>query len=264
MPLPMFRSRRRRRLMAEPLAPELREHLEPLPFYRRLTDDHRARLDGLVNVFLREKRFEGCNGFEITDQVRAVVAAQACLLLLGHDKPSFYRTLRTILVYPDRYVVPSAQRMPDGSIASGGQVRLGESWLRGAVVLSWADALRGALAHDDGHNLVFHEFAHQLDGEDNNMNGAPILRKDECYGPWARTLSSEFDNLRRDLAAGRLTEINPYGSTNPAEFFAVLTESFFERPATLREKHPELYESLRCYYNQDPASRPLAPAQADP
>lgn len=139
-------------------------------------------------------------------------------------------------------------------VLEGEQVRLGEAWRDGAVVLSWDDVLAGAADIRDAQNVVLHEFAHQLDHEDGTGDGAPVLAKRSQYVAWARVLGAEFEQLRRDSQSGRKTVLDSYGATNPAEFFAVATECFFEKPVRLHRKHPELYEQLMEFYQQDPGS----------
>ncbi len=140
-----------------------------------------------------------------------------------------------------------------GGLIAGEQGRLGEAWGQGVVVLSWDDVRRGAADMRDGQNVVLHEFAHQLDQEDGAADGAPILPGRSRYVAWARVLGAEYEQLRRDASRGRPSVLDDYGATNPAEFFAVATECFFEKPGLLRRRHPELYEELRAYYRQDPA-----------
>jgi Mlc titration factor MtfA (ptsG expression regulator) len=182
------------------------------------------------------------------------IAAQAALLLLHRARPTYFPSVKSILVYPHAYVVPTQQVGPGGMVTEGNQVRLGESWTRGNVVLSWRDALHGALDAGDGHNLVLHEFAHQLDSEWGGMEGAPELTRKGCMASWARVLGDEYKNLRRAAIHGHDTLLNRYGATNPAEFFAVVTEAFFEQPRAMRDRHPDLYHQLACFYNQDPAA----------
>ena len=177
--------------------------------------------------------------------------AQACLLLL-HRESHDYPGLDSILVYPHAYLAPTTEVAPGGIVVEGSSARLGESWVRGVVVLSWDDVISGARDRAHGHNVVLHEFAHQLDQEDGRADGAPILEHRGLYTAWARILSGEFERLRREVGAGRPTDIDPYGATNPAEFFAVVTEAFFERPAALKRRHPELYAELELFYKQDP------------
>lgn len=221
----------------------------------RLSSEDQHELAGHVQVFLTEKRFEGCGGLQITDEMRVTIAAQACILLL-HRQTDYYPQLVSILVYPAAYVVPGGARTPDGFVADEPQARLGESWRRGVLVLAWDSALAGAVDAHDGHNVVLHEFAHQLDQESGVGNGAPLLPRRSMYVVWARVLGHEFDALVRDVERHHRTLIDQYGATNPAEFFAVVTEVFFEKPRQLRSKYPELYLQLQQFYCQDPATPP--------
>lgn len=225
-----------------------------VPAYGRLSREDRAELRGHLLVFLDEKKFEGCGGLEMTDEVRVTIAAQACMLLL-HRETDYYPQLKTILVYPSRYFSVESRPVGGGVMVEGRQTRLGESWHRGPVVLSWDDVRRGASDPDDGRNVTLHEFAHQLDSEDGDTDGAPALQRAAMYGPWARVLQGEYDVLRADLEKHRKTFIDAYGATNPAEFFAVITEAFFEQPKQLQKKHRALYEQLVGFYGQDPAGR---------
>ncbi|MEW6271587.1 MAG: M90 family metallopeptidase [Thermodesulfobacteriota bacterium] len=249
-----LRERRRRRLRAAPLPPAWRAIVErSFPLFSRLTEDDRNELLAHVQVFLDEKKFEGCGGLVIDDEIRVTIAAQACLLLL-HREPHYYPRLVTILVYPHPYVAKVRQRLPGGVVLEGDSGRLGESWVDDVVVLAWDAVRSGASDASDGHNVVLHEFAHQLDQEDGTSNGAPILERRSRYVAWARILGAEFAALQRAAASGLATDIDPYGATNPAEFFAVVTEAFFERPDALKRKHPELFDELREFYRQDPTT----------
>lgn len=252
-----FRERRRAKVRERPFPPAWLAIIEKnVPFYRRLPDVDRAELLGDVQVFLEEKTFEGCGGLELTDEIRVTIAAQACILLL-HRETDDYPDLEVILVYPSTYVVRGEVRAEGGIVIEGAHARLGESWNRGMVVLAWDSVLAGASDMRDGHNLVFHEFAHQLDQEDGAADGAPVLPKACMYTAWARVLGAEFDHLLRQGASMRRPLIDLYATTNPAEFFAVVTEVFFERPRELKARYPELYEQMLLYYQQDPASLPL-------
>ncbi|HEX5725341.1 MAG TPA: M90 family metallopeptidase [Longimicrobiaceae bacterium] len=250
------RNRRRGRLRAQPFPPEwLRIVEKNVPMYRRLSEEDRRALLGHVHVFLAEKRFEGCGGLELTDEIRVTIAAQACVLLLRLQDNDYYSRLRSILVYPRGYIAHQATQ--DGHVVhEGPSARLGESWADGAVVLSWQDARAGAANAGDGANVVLHEFAHQLDQEDGAADGTPELESFAAYLPWARVLSEEYLALRRAARKGGGTVLDRYGTQNEAEFFAVATEAFFEKPALLQRRHPELYEELKDYYNQDPAANP--------
>ncbi len=233
-----------------------------VPHFERLSRVDRTELLGKMQVFLAEKKFEGCKGFEVTEEVRVTIAAQACVLLL-HRETDFFPDLETILVYPQAYVAPSRRVGPDGVVIEGPEARQGESWSHGVVVLSWHDVRHGAADINDGHNLVFHEFAHQLDSEYGDGDGAPALPRRSMYIAWARVLGQEFAELTEDVAQHRRSLIDAYGATNPAEFFAVVTEVFFEKPRQLRRQHPALYAQLQAFYLQDPAALPGATTSAE-
>ena len=213
-----------------------------VPLYNRLPEPLKEQLHGLVNVFIAEKRFEGCGGLEMTDEIKVTIAAQASMLLLNR-RPTYFPKLRTILVYPHTYVAKQNGR---------DSVRLGESWQNGPVVLTWDSVKGGARNVHDGKNVVLHEFSHQLDQEDGSADGAPILESRSCYATWARVLSEEYDRLRAKKKKFRRSVLNKYGATNPAEFFAVATEAFFEKAKQMKKKNPELYEELKTYYKLDP------------
>jgi hypothetical protein len=247
-----FRERRRRRLREAPFPSAWLAIVERnVALYRHLPGKDRSELLGHIQVFLAEKKFEGCGGLEMNDEIKVTIAAQACVLLLHRDA-HYYPRLRSILVYPHAYVAKSAERLPGGIVSEGASARLGESWVGDLVVLSWDDARSGASDLASGHNVVLHEFAHQLDQEDGVADGAPVLERRNEYVAWARILSGEFEQLRSEAARGLPTDLDPYGATNAAEFFAVATEAFFTKPGRLKRKHPELYEELRSFYKQDP------------
>jgi Mlc titration factor MtfA (ptsG expression regulator) len=247
-----FKRRRRERLKAAPFPPEWDRILRKnVPLYGRLGEADRKELQGHIEVFLAEKHFEGCGGLALSDEIKVTIAAQACLLLL-HRETDVYHRLITILVYPHAYVARSLEPIGGGVVLEGTTARLGEAWTDGVVVLSWDDVRAGAADIHDGHNVVLHEFAHQLDQEAGAADGAPVLEHRSQYVTWARTLGAEYERLRQDAASGRRSVLDEYGATNPAEFFAVATECFFEKPISLRRKHPELYEELKRFYRQDP------------
>ncbi len=222
--------------------------------FDKLSKKEREQLQGDILVFLGTKEFEGCAGLEVTDTMKLFVASQACLLLLNRET-RVYPGLKTILMYPEAYEAPSKEVLPGGVVAEGTQARLGESWTRGHVVLSWDDVKRGAADVNDGHNVVLHEFAHQLDQQSGDANGTPVLKARSHYLAWGRVFSEDYLALREATEKGKATFLDKYGATNEAEFFAVATEFFFERPKKLKEKHPELYAELMGYYQQDPANR---------
>jgi Mlc titration factor MtfA (ptsG expression regulator) len=222
-----------------------------IPLYKHLPQELKTQLHGLINVFLAEKKFVGCGGQEITDEVRVTIAAQACMLL--NRKTNFYPKLKTIYVYPHTYVAKGPMNN-GGLVVEGKSVRLGESWQNGPVVLTWDSVTGGARNIQDGRNVVFHEFAHQLDQEDGSADGAPILESRSCYRNWAAVLSTEYDKLQDKTRRRQRSVIRKYGATNPAEFFAVATEAFFEKPRQMHKKSPELYEELKSFYKTDPLS----------
>jgi Mlc titration factor MtfA (ptsG expression regulator) len=249
-----LKKRRRRRLRAQAIPSEWRSVLaRSLPLFQRLPPDDQNELLGHVQVFLAEKRFEGCGRLELTDEMRLTIAAQACLLLL-HRETDYYPQLSTILVYPSSYVMPDERHLEGPIWEEGGVSLLGHTARRlGTIVLAWDAAKHGATNSVDGQNVVLHEFAHQLDFEDFATDGAPALATRAEYVTWARVMNREFKALRAADEAGRPAVLDTYGATNPAEFFAVATEAFFERPRALRERHPELYAELEQFYRQDPA-----------
>jgi Mlc titration factor MtfA (ptsG expression regulator) len=240
-------SARRRRQRSERLSAEAAAEIARLvPAVADLDDTERAVHEGLMAVFLHEKAFEGCGGLVLTDEIRHTIAASACLLLVGLDVTEPFPGLDVIRVYPSTVRVPRSQR--DGHIVTESAAALhGVSSRGGYIVLSWEAAREGAGDPHDGHNVVLHEFAHQLDTEDGAANGAPILPAG-LYGPWARILGAAFAQLVADVEAARPTALDAYGATNPAEFFAVATEMFFERPRDLLVAEPALYAVLERYY----------------
>lgn len=229
------------------------------PFYRRLPDADRRELRGRVQVFLAEKEFEGCGGFIIEEEHKVCIAAQACVLLLRRQT-DYYPDLRAILVYPSAYMVPTTRHIGGGIMQDRDESRLGESWWQGAVVLAWDAVSRGMADPGGGHNVVLHEFAHQLDYEDGFADGAPLLGRGEPrserqrrHAEWTRVMREEYDRLRARAQRGEPDILDAYGATDPAEFFAVATETFFCKSRELREKHRALYEQMSWYYRQDPA-----------
>lgn len=244
---------RRARLRAQQLPPDILTVLQTqVGIYPLLPDALKEELHGHTQVFLNEKKFIGCDGFEITDEVRFTVAGIASILLLNRDA-RYFPGFSTILMYPDSYV--STQVSHDGHMEVHREVRrAGESWHRGPIVLSWKDVVRGTVHAGDGYNVVLHEFAHKLDEEGGGTNGAPVLNDNQDYGAWAKVLSEEFRSLEKRASRGKNRVLHEYGLTSPAEFFAVATESFFEKPKAMQKRLPELYEQLKTYYRVDPAS----------
>jgi Mlc titration factor MtfA (ptsG expression regulator) len=238
---PILNRRRRKLALATPFPTEWEVILDRnLPIFDKLNDDLKSQFRDLIRIFLAEKTFVGYHGVEITDEVKVTVAGQACLLLLNRDA-GCYPLLSTIVMYPSAFVS-----------GDGEGARLGESWTRGSIILAWDHSKGDARNFHDGHNLVIHEFAHQLDQLDGSADGAPILEDHESYLSWAKVLSSDYLKLRHKVEDRRKDVLDKYGATNPAEFFAVSSETFFEMPKKLEDKHPELFNELLEYYRVDP------------
>lgn len=250
---PFVRAWWRRRLRSRPLPEAWRTILKRQPIYRRLPPRLQAELRGHMQVFLAEKTFVGCAGLRVTDLMRVTIAAQACLLLLGRGQDGFPE-LREVLIYPAAFVVERLQVDALGLHTDLSRVLSGESSSRGQVVLSWDDARIGAADADDGRNVVIHEFAHQLDQEFGQANGAPQLARRADYARWSQVMADAFARLRTQLAHGLPTALDAYAATDPAEFFAVACEVFFEQPARLKMQEPALYAQLQAYFTVDPAS----------
>ena len=215
--------------------------------------DLQLQLKKRIQVFLAEKPFIGCAGLEVTEEMRVTIAAQACLLVLNRRGECF-ANLRQILVYPGPFAVDKLHADGSGVVRTGARSLAGESWTLGQVVLSWEDALAGAASPDDGRNVVIHEFAHQLDQENGRANGAPPMAGKTRRARWARVLEAEFRALQHGVRDGRPTLFSAYGAGDPAEFFAVVSEVFFEQPGPLAAAHRELYQVLSDFYRVDPSS----------
>ena len=249
----LLRQRRRRRLRARPFPKNLLTLIQRhVAFFHKLSARDRVELLGHIQILLAEKRFEGCGGFAITDEVRVTIAAQACLLLL-HRRTDYFPQLLTILVYPLTYMAEEKRQIGEYLWQEGSVARLGETGRRmGSLVLSWGAVKHGAADPSDGKNVVLHEFAHQLDFENDAVDGVPGLATRERQLAWAEAMKSEFASLRAADESGIPTLLDTYGATDPAEFFAVSVEAFFEQPRALRAHHPKLYAELRMYFQQDP------------
>ena len=222
-----------------------------LPLYKKLPPELKPKLEGLINLFLFDKVFSGYNGQEITDEIRVTIAAQACMLMLNRDE-ELYPYLKNIYVYPSAF--KSSHLVNNGVVSTVQQsIRIGESWHLGHVVLSWRHSKQGGCNDHDGKNVVYHEFAHQLDHQDGEIDGTPILDDTENYKSWSKVFSQEYDQLRKKVRHHRKTFIDPYGAESEGEFFAVVTELFFEKPVLFLREHPKLYHELKKYYHLNPA-----------
>ena len=249
-----FKKHRREKILATPFPEQWNQLIrDNLVHDRHLTSEQQKKLRRLVQIFIAEKNWEGCGGLVMTDEIKVSIAAQACLLVVGMDEDQFFDHVLSILVYPTGYVAGGTHVSSNGLVLEGGQPRLGEAWWRGPVVLSWAEAQAGGRMETPGRNLVLHEFAHQLDMLNGRItDGTPPLNSRAKYDRWVSVLGPEFDRLVENCRGGYHGFIDCYGATNPAEFFAVITETFFERPNALKSHHEAAYEVLSEYYCLDP------------
>lgn len=226
-----------------------------MPLYQKLTEPQKLRLQQLVQVFVRKKPFEGCAGLVVTEEMKVLIAAQACLLVVNRpvDAAKLYPKLDVILIYPSAYVTQGVKQQGWQVWTEQEQVRLGESWHQGIVVLSWDHVQGQARDVHDGHNVVLHEFAHQLDQEDGYSDGTPLLDQRSQYVSWGRHFGKVYQDLVKKVSQHRPSFLDAYGATNPAEFFAVATETFFEKPKSFQKHYPQLYQELANYYHLDPS-----------
>jgi Mlc titration factor MtfA (ptsG expression regulator) len=251
---PYWREYQRNKIRNQPFKKVWRKIIQQrMPYFSQMPADLQLQLKQHIQVFLAEKTFVGCNGVKITDEIKITIAAQACLLLLNR-KTNFYPKLRTILVYPRAFVKEQQSISSDGLRFSQKMALAGESWDFGKVVLSWQDTLDGAKIPDDGRNVVIHEFAHQLDQENGKANGAPILGKSQSYQSWSNVFLAQFEQLKTQAKMGEPSIFDYYGATDPAEFFAVTSEVFFEQANRFYSTYPMLYQQLKNYYQVDPVN----------
>jgi Mlc titration factor MtfA (ptsG expression regulator) len=251
-----------RRVLRRPFPAEFVAILERnMPVYARMPSELQGQLQDLVKQFLHKKRFVGCAGLEITDEMRVTIAGKACLLLLNRPQ-RVYPGLEMVLVYPGAFVVPRSEIDEGGVVTHAHQHLTGESWADGRVILAWDHVLDGVDEEGYVYDVVVHEFAHQLDSESGINNGAPPLPTPARYRSWAATMSREYEELRDAAWEGADSVLDHYGATSPAEFFAVATETFFNDPAAMAESHPQLFAELQKYYRVDPRDW-LPPETAD-
>ena len=244
---------RRQRIVRRPFPAAWRDIVRRhVPLVRELPAAQQLRLKKHIQVLLQEVPFIGCAGLEVTERMRVTIAAQAAFLLLGRG--GSFGNLREVLVYPGHFVVPRTEPGAGGVVHEGRDVLAGQSWQRGQVIVAWAAVEDGAADPHDGANVVMHEFAHQLDQATGPANGAPYVGRGAIQRDWARVMNLEFNALVARLANEEPSLIDPYAATSPAEFFAVTTELFFERPSALAAERPALYEQLKRCYRLDPSA----------
>ncbi len=253
---PYWQSWQRSRVRASAFPAAWRKILQRrVPLVRSLPVDLQLQLKKHMQVFIAEKSFLGCGGLQITEEMRVVIAAQACLLILNRAT-DYFGKVRQILVYPGPFVVSRTTIDGAGVQQDNRQALSGESWSQGQVILSWQDTLEGAVVADDGRNVVIHEFAHQLDQENGVARGAPPpTLGDTVHNAqrWSEVFRSAYAQLQAEARQGMQGLFNHYGAQDPAEFFAVVSEVFFEQGRELALQYPALYGELRGYYKVDPA-----------
>ena len=237
--------------------PVFDEAIAALPLLAGLTGDERAMLHDQASLLLAGKSFSAAGGAAVQQPVQLRIALQACLLTLHLDESS-YRGWSEIILYPDEFLRPHEEIDEAGVVHLSRDILAGESWHGGPLVLSIADvAASGQL---EGYNVVLHEFAHKLDMLNGDANGFPPLHRGMKSTDWARDFSAAYEDLCARVDAGEDTIVDPYASTNPAEFFAVATEMFFEVPDLLADTYPSVYAQMQQFYRQDPLARLGRPA----
>lgn len=253
-----FRRWRRRRIIERAdIAPALWQRtLDQLPFLAGLSAEERERLRELVILFLHRKTVHGAGGLLLDEGMPLLIAAQACILILNLDI-EYYDGWVEVIVYPDAFV-PAMEVMDENGIVHRDRApRAGEAWLNGPLILSWADVA----PRDDGEgvNVVIHEFAHKLDMLNGDANGFPPLHAGMNRRDWAAAFEAAYADFCRCVDADEETAIDPYAAESPAEFFAVMSEAFFEIPAAVHRDYPDVYQQLQLFYRQDPLRRPAVP-----
>ncbi len=248
-----MRESRRQQLLAQAFPREWNRTLDAhVRHWKYLDGEKRRRIEGFAQVLLAEKDWAGGSGFELTEEMRVTIAGYAGVMTLGMVEPYYFDRLKTIIVYPGTYL-PSRSRFDQYSGDLFLTARLGEAWHYGPIVLSWAE-IAGPKRSRPGNNLVFHEFAHHIDGLDGDVDGTPPIVGRTKSRAWIETAEREFERLRTARSNGEKTLLDPYGAANRAEFFAVASECFFERPRAMRAQHGDLYAALADFYCQDVAA----------
>lgn len=248
----LLRQETRKRLLSEGLSDRQRSIIaEQVPLTRKLPFEIQKKLEGKINLFLDQVEFTGCKGLNVTEEMKLSIAAQACLLVVNRD--FWYDHLTTILIYPHAFKSRHQERT--GYVVQEKEtIRTGESWVRGPVILSWSHSQMGALNDDDGHNVVFHEFAHKIDELSGRTNGIPQLDSIERLKDWAETFDIAYKKHIHATRAGQRTVLDHYGASGPQEFFAVAVEVFFEQPIALKRYEPEVFGQMSRFFQLDPST----------
>jgi Mlc titration factor MtfA (ptsG expression regulator) len=242
----------------------LRKHRIPISLWeqclsqsqllQRLNPGERHRLRELSSHFLHEKAIVATAGLELNDAMRVHIAANACLLILNLDM-DYFGDWHEVVVYPDAFVARHESHDEAGVVHEEARALDGEAWGQGPVILAWADARPGARPHGEGSNVILHEFAHKLDMLNGSANGMPPLHANMSRAAWTDALTAAYEDLCARLDRHHHVPIDPYAAENPAEFFAVISETFFERPAVLHDSYPKVYEQFSLFYRQQPLQR---------
>lgn len=221
-----------------------------LPIVKRLTAREKRKLRKLTTRFIHAKTFTGIQGFVVTDKAKLIIAIQACLLILNLDL-NYYDGWIEIVIYPDLFVSKKTITDHAGLVHTNERVLSGEAWSHGPVILAWDEVQANSFSESPRHNVVIHEFSHKLDMLNGRANGMPPLHPTMHRKQWTDSLSQAFKDLKNNL---EYAYINRYASTNPSEFFAVISEYFFTTPEILKSHQPDVYHQLVLFYKQDPLS----------
>lgn len=252
--LGLLRHWRRRKQLEHARIPdtEWQATVAHLPLLEGLNAAELARLRDLATLFLHEKVLEPAGGLELTPEMGPIIAAQACLpiLHLGLDS---YQGWSSIILYPEGFLTHHEYTDLNGLVHSVHRPLIGEAWERGPVILSWADMID--TLDEPGLNVVIHEMAHKLDMLTGEVNGLPPLHPGMAVQDWSRAFNAAYERLCRDVDQGRSTVLDPYAAESPGEFFAVISEAFFETPDRIADLYPAVYEQLSAFYRQDPLAR---------
>lgn len=250
-----WKAHRRAQIVSRTFPPDWDEILSrSIPQIPLLTAAQQQRVRQFVQIFMAEKNWEGCNGLVLTEEMRVVISGMGGLLVAGLPEAEYFDHVLSILIYPESYVAKNVQMLEGGGLIEGPQARIGEAWYRGPVIVSWEDIQETIRNDTFGRNVVLHEFAHQLDMLNGRISdGVPILPSREREETWNLVMQRGFDQLVAACRQGERTLIDSYAATNRAEFFAVVTELFFEAPTPLRHWHPDVYDEMSRFYGQDPA-----------
>jgi MtfA peptidase len=249
-----LKRRRREKVLREAHIDEAewQRALDDYNFTRALNADERARLKQLTILFLAEKPINGAGNLHIDNGARLAIAIQACMLILNLDL-DWYKSWTEVILYPGEFVARREEVDEAGVVHTVEEPMSGESWEHGTVVLSWADVRQAG--KEDGYNVVIHEFAHQIDMLNGDANGFPPLHKDMSRELWAAAFSKAYEHFCKRVDDWEETAIDDYAAESPGEFFAVISEAFFEIPQVVRKEYPEVYAQLTQFYRQDPAYR---------